>query len=767
MAFAFRGLLLALGLAAAGFGWVAGAVLAQTAAPAPIGQSDTIQDIRVEGIQRVERETVLSYLNLKVGDVFSADRIDAALKSLFATGLFADASLRREGKALVVQVVENPIINRIAFEGNDRIDDEELSAEVQLRPRVVYTRTRVQNDVQRILEIYRRSGRFAATVEPKVIELDQNRVDLVFEIDEGTLTGIKAINFVGNREYSDGSLRDEIVTSESAWWRILSTSDTYDPDRLTADQELLRRFYLKNGYADFRVLSAVAELAPDRDGFIITFTVEEGDRYKFGPIDVATTLKNLDPASLRSKVTTEEGDWYNAEEVDQSISALTDAVGDLGYAFVDVRPVVQRDRDKRLIAITYDIQEGPRVYVERIDIRGNVRTQDKVVRREFRLVEGDAFNTTKLRRSRQRVENLGYFSKVDVKTTPGSAADQTVVEVDVEEQSTGELSVGAGFSTTEGPLADISLRERNLLGRGQDLRLGFNISGRRSQLDLSYTEPYFLDKNLSAGFDLFRIATDYQESSYNQESYGGSLRTGYELTESLRQTLRYTLRRDDITDVENDASTVIRDEEGIVWRSIVGQELFYDKLNSRLDPTDGYFARLQNDVAGLGGDARFVRSRVSGGYYLPLTRSLVAMVSSEAGYIFGLSDDVRVSDRFFLGGDSFRGFAPSGVGPRDKETHDALGGNILYAGTAELSFPLGFPEEFQIRGRVFSDVGTLTKIDGSTNDVEDSASLRASAGIGLTWRSPFGPIAIDLARPYLEETFDETEVFRFSFGTRF
>jgi outer membrane protein insertion porin family len=735
--------------------------------PSVVG-GGTIESIRIQGNERIEEETVLSYFGVRPGDSFDPERIDAGLKKLFATGLFRDVTIGRENGTLVISLVENPIINRIAFEGNRRIDDEDLSAELQLRPRVVFTETRVQNDVQRILEIYRRSGRFAATVEPKIIQLEQNRVDLVFEIDEGPLTGVKAVDFIGNRAFSDGDLRDVITTTESAWWRFLSSTDNYDPDRLAADQDLLRRFYLSEGYADFRILSAVAELAPEGDGFVITITLDEGDRYRFGDMEIETSLKNLDPESLQNQVTTEPGDWYDATEVDRTIGKLTDVVGELGYAFVEVRPRPKIDREQDIIAISYEIREGPRVYVERIDIRGNVRTRDKVIRREFRVVEGDAFNTSKIRRSRQRIENLGFFSRVDVQTAQGSAPDQTVIEVDVQEQSTGELSLGAGFSTSEGPFADVSLRERNLLGNGQDLRLGFRLSSRRSRLDLSFTEPYFLDRDIAAGFDLFRTSTDFgNESSFEQESLGGSLRAGFDVTENLRETVRYTLRRDDIHDVDATASAVVREEEGVTWRSIVGNEFFYDRLDNRFSPTEGYFARLQNDVAGLGGDARFLRTTVSGGYYFPITESIIASARGEVGYIFGIADEVRISDRYFLGGDSLRGFAARGVGPRDVATDDALGGNFLYSGTAEVSFPLGLPEELQIRGRVFSDFGAVTGLDEDGPTIEDTASPRLSVGTGLTWRSPLGPIALDFAIPILIEDYDEEERFRFSFGTRF
>ena len=728
----------------------------------------TIESIRIEGTQRIENETVLSYFGIRTGDVFDPERIDTGLKKLFATGLFKDVAIRREGNTLVINVVENPIINRIAFEGNRRIKDEDLQAELQLRPRIVFTQTRVQSDVQRILELYRRSGRFAATVEPKIIPLEQNRVDLVFEINEGPLTGVKAIEFIGNKVFSDGDLKDVITTTESRWWRFLSTTDNYDPDRLAADQDLLRRFYLSEGYADFRVLSAVAELAPAGDGFVITITLEEGERYKFGEQNVETTLKNLDPEKLKKELTTKAGNWYDASEIDKTTSRLSDLVGELGYAFVDVRPKTVVDRQNNTIAITYEVREGPRVYVERIDIHGNVRTRDKVIRREFRVVEGDAFNTSKIRRSRQRLENLGFFSKVDLQTKPGSAADQVVIDVDVTEQSTGELSIGAGFSTTEGPFGDVSLRERNLLGNGQDLRLGFRLSARRSRLDLSFTDPYFLDRDIAAGFDLYTTTADYSsESSYEQDTIGGSLRGAFDVSENLRETVRYTLRRDNVHNVKDSASEVIQDEEGDSWRSYVSNEYFYDRLNNRNTPTEGYYARLQNDLAGFGGDTRFLRTSVGAGYYWPIAGSWIGSLRSEVGYIFGIGDDVTVVDRFFLGGDSFRGFSTRGVGPRDRDTDDSLGGNLLYSGTAELSFPLGLPEELGLRGRVFSDFGAVTGLDNSSNNVDDSAAPRVSVGTGLTWRSPLGPIALDFAVPVLKESFDKVEQFRFSFGTRF
>lgn len=739
----------------------------ERAAAQAFGGEGIIREIRVEGTQRIEPETVRSYMRVNPGDRFDPVALDRSLKNLFSTGLFADVTLRREGDVLIVSVVENPIVNRIAFEGNDRLDDETLSGEITLRPRVVFTRTKVQNDVQRLLEIYRRAGRYAATVEPKVIQLPQNRVDLAFEINEGPVTTIKAINFVGNRAFSDSELRDEITTSETAFWNIFTTADTYDPDRLTFDRELLRRFYLNEGYADFRVSSVVAELLPDREGFIVTFTVEEGERQRFGKIDITATLPNLDPESLREHVIAEEGDWYSAGLVEETITNLTDAVGNLGYAFVDIRPRADRDRENRLINITFEINEGPKVFVERIDIEGNVRTLDRVIRREFRLVEGDAFNSAKLRRSRQRIQNLGFFRSVQVESQPGSAQDRTVISVEVEEQSTGDLTFGAGFSTTAGALGNVGIRERNLLGRGQDLRLGFTLSGEQSELDLSFTEPYFLGRNLSAGFDAFRIESNQDERAFDLLRTGGSLRMGFSWQERLRQIIRYTLEDQEISDVDADASRLVKDEEGRFLESAVGHELTYDTRDNRFDPREGVVARLRNEVAGLGGDVRYVKSSVGGAYHYPLSKNWTASASAEAGNIFGLGQDTRISDRYFIGGRDCRGFEFAGIGPRDRPTGDPLGGKQFYTGTVELGFPLGLPEDFRVRGRVFADVCSAWDLDKTDANVQDESSPRASAGAGITWQSPLGPIVIDLGYAVIKEDFDKEELLNFSFGTQF
>jgi outer membrane protein insertion porin family len=759
---------------ALGLALFAGGMAFQGAAQA---QVFVISAIEVRGTQRIEPDTVKSYLTITAGDIYDEAAVDASLKNLFSTGLFADVSVSRRDRTLIVDVVENPIINRIAFEGNKRLDDEKLGKEVRLRPRVVYTRAKVRADVQRLLELYRRSGRFAAQIDPKVIQLPQNRVDLVYEVSEGPKTKVSKINFVGNRRYSSGDLRDEIATRESRWWRFLTSDDTYDPDRLAYDRELLRQFYLSKGYADFRVISAVAELSPDKKEFFITMVVEEGDLYYFGEIDVESEIRDLDPELLRPLITMKSGKKYNAKLIDETIESMTEVAGEKGYAFVDIRPRVRRERKEQKINITFRVLEAPRVYVERIDIHGNVRTLDKVVRREFRLIEGDAFSTSRIRRSRQRVKALGFFREAEVEQLPGSTEDRTIVDVSVQEQSTGELSLNVGFSSTENFIAGFGISERNLLGKGQSLRANFSISSRRTQIDLGFTEPYFLDKQIAAGVDLFAREADYRrESSFIQTSYGGGLRAAFPITEFWTMGTRYTLRRDKVEGVFNSFNRYLQAAEGTFTTSSVGYSLIYDNLDDRIDPTTGHRFILSQDVAGLGGNVKYLRNRGNYDYYIPIGEKWVLKFGGEAGYIFGLGEDVRISDRFFP---TIRGFEPRGIGPRDRTSEDSLGGNLYYSGTSELLVPLGSAaNELGLKSSIFVDVGALFSVDEEdifdpdTGDllqeiVGDTAKPRVSVGIGFSWNSPFGPFRIDFAKALKKNEYDQTEFFQFNISNRF
>ena len=740
-------------------------------------QSFVISNIEVRGTQRIEPDTVRSYLTVAPGDTYSKAAVDDSLKALFATGLFSDVSVSRRGDALIVQVVENPIINRIAFEGNKHLKDKKLKDEVKLRPRVVYTRAKVRADVQRMLELYRRSGRFAAHVDPKVIQLPQNRVNLVFEISEGPKTKISKINFIGNHRFSDGDLRDKIATRESRWWRFLTSNDTYDPDRLAYDRELLRKFYLSKGYADFHVISAVAELSPDKKEFFITFVVEEGVLYHFGKIDVESEIRDLNPDLLRPLVKTKSGKKYNAKLIDDTIEDMTEAAGEKGYAFVDIRPRVRRNKKERLINVTFRVLQAPRVYVERIDIHGNVRTLDRVVRREFRLVEGDAFSTSKIRRSRQRIKALGFFKDANIEQLPGTTKDRTIVDVSVQEQSTGELSLNVGFSSTENFIAGFGISERNLLGKGQSVRANFSISSIRTQIDLGFTEPYFMGKQIAAGFDLFIQSADYTRySSFLQKTIGGDLRAAFPITEYWTMGTRYTIRRDTVEGIVNTLNRYLLAAEGTYITSSVGYSLIYDDLDDRLEPTTGQRFVFSQDLAGLGGNVKYLRNRANYDYYVPIGDKWVLKFGGEGGYIMGLGETVRISDRFFP---TVRGFKPRGIGPRDKQTTDALGGNIYYSATSELLVPLGSAaSELGLKSSIFVDAGALFSADESNiydpvtgallqEVVGDSAKPRVSIGIGFSWKSPFGPFRIDFAKALVKNPYDETEIFQFNISNRF
>ncbi len=743
--------------------------LATTSIASAAFAAQKVRKIEIIGAQRIEESTIASYMDLKVGDEVDNYVTDRTLKNLFSTGLFADVKVSQSNGIVSVKIIENPVINIITFEGNDAIKDEELMSEVQMRQRQVFTRSKVQSDVARIYQLYRRQGRFSVSVQPKIIRLDQNRVNLVFEIHEGDVTKIKSIRFVGNKNYSDSKLRSIISTKQKAWYRFISNSDRFDEDRLSYDQELLRNYYFSQGYADFKIIDATSELANDKSNFFVTFTVEEGARYKVAGSEIISHIKHLDSSVLNKAITFDNGDWYDANEVKRSVEKMTELLGDLQYAFVDIRPDIRKNREDATLEVVFVINETPRVFVERINVNGNIRTLDKVLRREMEVVEGDPFNRSKLSKSERNLKNLNFFESVDMKVSQGSAPDKTVIDIDVQEKSTGELSIGAGFSSSDGPLADISIRERNLLGKGQDLLLSGTIAGKKSEINLSFTEPYFLDRDISAGFDIFHVTRDLQtESSYDQKRSGGGLRLGYPLSENWRQTLRYKLERNEITNVQENASRFISDQEGKRVTSAISQRLFYDTRDSAIFATNGMTYWLDTELAGLGGDAKYVSAKTGASYYYPLADQWIFNILGEAGGISSYSDaDVEINERYYLGGSTLRGFKRSGIGPRDSVTSDALGGNLFYRGSVEMSFPLGLPKELGIKGHTFSDIGSLWDVDETGISIQEDSSLRAAAGVGVSWRSPFGPIRVDLALPYLKEDYDETESFRFDFGTRF
>jgi outer membrane protein insertion porin family len=751
-----------------------------------------IQNIRVEGNKRVEPETVRSYLTFTAGDTYDPAQIDESLKALFATGLFQDVRIRREGSTVVVVVVENPIVARVAFEGNREVEDATLASEVQLKPRAVYTRARVQADVQRILDVYRRQGYYAAAVDPKIINLDNSRIDVVFEINEGPTTKIRAINFIGNEAFSDSQLRFVISTTQTNLLSFLKSTNIYDPDRLSLDRELLRQFYLKNGYADVRIVSATADLDRDGRGFFITFTISEGARYRFGNIDVESSLPSLNIDALRGAILTRTGRVYNAEKVEKTVEAVTIEVSQQGYAFGQVRPRFERDEANHVMGIVYVIDEGPRIYIERINIVGNFRTEDRVIRREFRLAEGDAYNRLLVEAARRRLRALGFFKTVDIDTDPGSAPDRVVLTVKVQEQPTGELSFGVGYSTSEGVIGDISVTERNLMGKGQYVRLGFSGSLERAQVDFSFTEPRFLDRNLAAGFDAFYKTVDFQSvASFSETDAGGDVRLGFPIADNTQLGLRYKFENENIYDVQKNASLAVKQAAGSVNVSSVGYTVAYDTRNLPQAPTSGVFASFSQDLAGVGGDVNYVRSVVDARGYYPITNKITLVGRAQAGDIFGWGgQDVRLTDLFFKGGETVRGFARAGYGPRDACedpvtgerlphntcSRDSLGGQMFWASTAEVRFPIPYlPDNLGIQGAVFVDAGSLwdpsqlalnaVKQEGSF--IFDSSQVRMSTGFSIIWQSPLGPLRADVAQALLKADFDRTELFRFGASTNF
>ena len=738
-------------------------------------QQGVVQQVVIKGNQRVEKETIQSYMDVVEGEYLSQEKINSSLKSMFATGLFNDIRVNNKGGKLIIEVKENPIVNKVVFEGNKRISDDILESEISLKSRSVYTKSKVQNDTQKIQSMYKKSGRFSVKVDPKVVTLDQNRVDLVFEIKEGKKTTVGKIHFIGNKIFDDRDLKKQINTKENRWYSFYSGNDTYDPDKVAFDKELLRKFYIANGYADFRVISSTAEITPDNKHFILSFTVEEGDKYTFGEMNVTSALPRLKVDELNDTIKTVKGETFDASKVDDTIEEMTNLLNDMGYAFVDIKSKYDRNPETDIIDLTYKIKEGPKVYINRININGNVRTYDKVIRREFRLAEGDPFNAAKIRRSKQRIQNLGFFDKVDIDRVRTSEPDKADINVEVSEKSTGELSFGAGFSTHDGALGNISLQERNLLGRGQQLRTSIQKSQTGLSLELGFTEPYFLDKDLSAGFDVWNFSSDRIDDAVSStDSTGFSLRGSYSLTEHLRHTIRYTVKQDRVTNIRADASPIVFSQAGATLASIIGHSFLYDKRDNRFNPKNGYFLLLDQKLAGLGGDLNYIRNEAKAGYYVPVYRDdFILKLSASGGHITGFGGkNIRYADNFRLTGRTIRGFETVGFGPSDftaSTEGTVLGGKRYYATTTQVDFPIAYiPEELGFTGFVFNDMGGITGLDNATDPrIIDRDTLHASAGIGFSWISPLGPLNVSYGVPYLKESIDQTQKLQFDFGTRF
>ncbi len=799
--------------------WLAGSTIAAFA-----------ENVIVQGNKRVDTETIEGYFK----GTSQAD-INKGVKDLYATGLFSDIQVSRTDGRIVITVTENRVINRVVFEGNSKVKSETLTAEIQSKSHGPYSKAMVDADIERIKDIYRRSGHAAASVTARTVDLPNGQVDVVFTIDEGEKTGVKEINFVGNHVYSSAKLRDLMETTEMNFFSFFKTSDVYDPDRIAADLERIRRFYLKNGYADFRVVGSDAQFNAEKGGYIITITVEEGVQYTVGSVNVESHLPDIDGASLLPLVRLSPGQIYNGDMVQKSVEAITKEVGKHGYPFTQVRPRGDRDPATRIVTIAFVLDEGPRVYIERIDIRGNTRTRDYVIRREFEIGEGDAYNRVLIDRAERRLNNLGFFKKVKITNEPGSTPDRVIVVVEVEDQPTGSLSLSGGYSTTDGFIADVSVTETNFMGRGQYVKLAVSEGQYSRGVDLTFTEPYFLGERIAAGFDVYAKKTDpWIYSFYGNSSIGATLRLGLPITEELTFSPRYSIYRTDISIPNNpsqpyndcnspifgitptilfpagpqpsifyncvtngEASLALKEAQGPFVTSMFGYTLGYNSLDNNRNPTGGIFAELRQDVAGAGGDERFVRTTGDLRYYHELYDQIVGIVHLQGGNLAAWGNSqLRIIDNFNLGPSLVRGFAPAGIGPRDIGSGDPegnpLGGTTYYGASLEAQFPIwGMPRDLGLKGAVFADAGNLFGFNGRTNfsptgvcsggpfifpytqsncifvGADHSNLIRTSAGASIIWASPLGPIRFDFAKAITKSQFDVTEFFRFTGGTTF
>lgn len=713
------------------------------------------QSVVVQGNRRVSTDTIRSY---------ASDQPAAEVqKDLMQTGLFSSVNVTKRGNQTVITVKENEVINRVAFEGNKKIKSEQLVNELQTKARGPVSQQAIDADVNRIREIYQRSGRGLAQVSARLVPLENGTVDVVFTINEGSKTGVKSIDFVGNNAFSARTLRDVMSTTESNFMSWLKTSDVYDPDKLAADEELIRRFYLKNGYADFRIVSTNTEFDPQEGGYKVVITVDEGRKYTVGNVTVDSRLKDIQPEQLRSRSQTSSGSVYSAEDVEKTLQAMTQDVASKGYAFAQVRPQGQRDPETGKININYVVEEGPRVYIERVNIRGNTRTRDYVIRRELDVGEGDAYNKIMIDRAERRLQNLGYFSSVRITNEPGSTPDRVIINIEVEDKATGQFSIAGGYSTSDGFIGEVSIAESNFLGRGQYVRLAGTYGQYSQGIEFSFTEPFFLEQRLAAGFDLFAKYSDNTlYTRYANQMIGGTLRMGIPLTEEFSALVRYSAYQQKIS-IPNtvstpyndcfypipgftalqlngstiapgnagfysnslytgcadngEASMAIKEAQGTTFTSLAGYTLAYNTLNNNKNPSAGWYAELKQDFAGLGGDAQYIRTSAEARYYQEITNNVVGFLKVQGGYLFG--NDLRIVDNFFMGPNLVRGFAPAGIGPRDitvNPQQNALGGTTYFGGTAEVQFPIfGIPKEFGMRGAVFADAGTLFGYDGQTN----------------------------------------------------
>ncbi|MGB3813979.1 MAG: outer membrane protein assembly factor BamA [Shinella sp.] len=741
-------------------------------------EAAVVRSIQVRGADRVSADTVKANISIAPGKNFSNADIDESVRRLYATGYFSDVKISVAGGALVVVVNENQLINEVVINGNRKIKDDKLQNVLRSRSNGPFSETSIEADKQAIRDAYAAIGRSDANVTTQTYPLGNGRVNLAFVVDEGDRTKISQINFVGNEAYSNSRLRSVIMTKKSNFLSFLTRKDVYNEDKLRADEEVLREFYFNRGYADFRVISSEAVLDEASNEYVVTFTVEEGQRYDFGNVNVESTVEGVEAEELQGLIESRPGKVYRAKDVQETMSEISQRVAAKGYPFARVTPRGNRDLGNGTIAVDYLVDQGERAYVERIEIRGNTRTRDYVIRREFDIGEGDAFNQEVIARAKRRLEALGYFTSVNITTAPGSQSDRVVLVVDVQDQSTGSFGIGGGYETGNGGgfKLEASIEEKNFLGRGQYIRLAAGGGRDSRDYNLSFTEPYFLGYRLAAGFDVFSNE-DKSEDFYSVNSKGFSLRVTAPITEDLSTTFRYNYTRLDYN--SSDLSKLSSPYQDVVnngpWvRSSISHSLTYDTIDDRTMPREGIFAQITQEFAGLGGDSDFYKISGKARYFHTILddADVIGSLSVSGGHMWGTGGETKVFDQFTLSASELRGFESHGIGPRATSTGDSLGGETYFTASAEASFPLPMlPRDSGFRGAVFVDAGTLYGNDVATVAADNvqgtSMSLRASVGASIIWASPFGPLRFDYAVPIKKESFDEVQRFKFGIATQF
>ncbi len=767
-----------------------------------------VRNIKISGNKRISEQTILTYLGISLGEYYKPYIIDKAVNKLYATGFLQDIKVTHSDKnTLLVEVIENPTVNLVSFEGNKKIRDKELKGIVQLASRAVYSLNSVNKDITNILAAYQKRGFLSIKIVPKLINLDENRVDVIYVIDEGTKTKINKINFSGNNNFSDKKLKEVIFSEESAWYKILSSADLYDQDRLELDKELLQQHYKAYGYADFNVLNIISEVSPKNDYVILTFIIDEGKIYKVKEVnlEISNIITDISVDELKAQLLVKSNDVFNQGLIDVSLEKLKSYLGKKGYAFANIDYNIVRKKEEGSLDLNFKITEGSKIYINKINIRNNIRTLDKVIRRQLRIQEGDSFNSEFVEISKRRLTNLGYFKSINIVPKETNVPDKLDLDLEVKEMPTGSLNFSVGYNTATGMLGKISAHENNLLGTGRILGIDLEKSGVGKNFNFSFTEPYFLDRDFALGLDLFyssnkveyylddkskedllakakdqkekdQLDKEFKEPRYSIISKGAAIRGGYSLSDNLIHSVRYTIKSENMKYLDVSVSELLKAQAGKSIISAIGQTIAYDKRNSIMNPTKGYLLKLSQDLAGIGGSARYIKNDFTAKWYIPLyKRSVILNLIARAGYIKGLAGyNLKVIDNFFIGQEYIRGFEPQGIGPRDKKTRDALGGNTYYGGTVEVTFPLGLPKEIDVRGALFTDCYTLYGVDVPSSIAQsykdgyyDGKYLRLSYGAGVIWESPLGTIRLDYGIPIRKTSYDQVERLRINFGTTF